>query len=228
MKSRNAVLVAAAALTAVVTTAINAGAQPAQVPSPSWIVDAKTGCEVWDDVPQPNETVTWSGACENSRARGNGVMQWFENGKPGDRYEGEVRDGKLNGHGVFAAANGDRCDCEWHDGTQTGHGIYTFANGNRYKRYEGEFSSGKMNGHGVLTWTNGDRYEGEFRDNEISGHGVLTFANGDRYDGEWRDGMANGIGSLVNKRGTFNGPWVNGCLKSGIRAWVGVDPGSCR
>ena len=34
----------------------------AQTVQPEWIADPRTGCRVWNDRPQPNETIVWSGA----------------------------------------------------------------------------------------------------------------------------------------------------------------------
>ncbi len=56
-------------------------------------------------------------------------------------------------------ANGDRYEGEVIDGALEGFGRYTWADG---KRYEGNFSAGKRQGFGSLTWANGDRYQGNF------------------------------------------------------------------
>ena len=58
----------------------------------------------------------------------------------GARYEGEIRDGKAHGQGVF-----------------------TFPDG---ARYEGEVRDGKAHGQGVFTFPDGARYEGVWRDGE--------------------------------------------------------------
>jgi predicted aspartyl protease len=71
---------------------------------------------MWDPIPEPNESVQWSGACQNGVAQGRGVAQWFKDGKFESRTEGEWRDGKRNGHGVYTSANGDRYEGQWRDG----------------------------------------------------------------------------------------------------------------
>lgn len=119
-----------------------------------WIKDLKTGCAVWNSYPGPNDTVTWSGGCVGGKATGKGVLQWYQEGKPGSHYEGEYKDGKLHGNGVYTWADGDR--------------------------YEGEFKEGKKHGRGVYTWAHGRRYEGEFKDGELDGNGVYTGAEGTR------------------------------------------------
>jgi hypothetical protein len=97
-----AVLVAAFALTA------RAG-------EPAWIVDESTGCQIWDNDPQPNESIHWTGACANGAAQGKGVVQW----PSGRHYEGELRDGKFEGYGVEIDASGNRYGGEFHDSMRT-------------------------------------------------------------------------------------------------------------
>ncbi len=72
------------------------GKEPANVAS-GWWADARTGCRVWNEVPQPGEAVTWSGACgPDGIATGYGIEEFRYDGKV-SRYEGEVRDGKKYG-----------------------------------------------------------------------------------------------------------------------------------
>jgi hypothetical protein len=80
---------------------------------PAWIADSKTGCKVWNPAPQARETIRWSGSCNSGYAQGKGTLQWYENGKPGDRYEGEYQGGKRNGHGVVTMSNGTRIEGDW-------------------------------------------------------------------------------------------------------------------
>jgi hypothetical protein len=80
---------------------------------PGWIADSKTGCKVWNPAPQARETIRWSGTCEGGYAQGRGTLQWFENGRAGDRYVGEYQAGKRNGHGVVTMSNGTRIEGDW-------------------------------------------------------------------------------------------------------------------
>lgn len=133
----------------------------AQTP-PGWIADGKTGCRVWNGSPETGETITWTGGCQNNLAQGLGVLQWFKDGKPNGRYEGEYRAGKPNGRGVLTLAGG--------------------------ARYEGEFRDGKKSGQGVATSVNGSRFEGEWRDDKPNGQGTLKLSNGNTYSGTWTKG----------------------------------------
>ena len=47
-----------------------------------WIKDPGTGCKVYDANLDAGEGITWSGACTNGKASGNGVLQWFTHGIP--------------------------------------------------------------------------------------------------------------------------------------------------
>ncbi len=169
----------------------------------SWIADRKTGCRVNDPEPVPDEAISWSGNCANGLAQGRGVLQWYRGGKPiGGRYEGEYRDGFMNGHGVA-----------------------TFESGNRY---DGEWKNGQRDGRGVFTWANGNRFEGQWVDGKRTGWGVHSF-DGKRYEGEYSNDLPNGTGSYTAADGrVYAGTWANGCFRQGTRwAVIGVTPQSC-
>jgi len=55
-------------------------------------------------------------------------------------YEGEMKDGKPHGKGIYYKSNGDK--------------------------YEGDFINGKMNGKGIFYYANKDRHEGEYKDDK--------------------------------------------------------------
>lgn len=105
----------AAAFAAGLCIACQAVAQTDQQSPPRWIADSRTGCKIWDPAPEPHESIHWSGGCKDGFADGNGTLQWFENGRPGDRYVGEYRHGKRNGHGVVTYSNGTRVEGDWSD-----------------------------------------------------------------------------------------------------------------
>ena len=166
----------------------------AQAPSPeSWIEDAKTGCRIRNPAPQPRESVTWSGACPNGIAEGTGVLQWFDDDRPTDRYEGELHNGWENGRGVATSTViADRYEGQWRQGWRHGEGAYSFANGDRY---EGDWLEGMRTGRGTMVWADGARYEGEWLDSKPNGQGVYTDA-------------ADAVSS---------GTWFRGCFRDGSR-----------
>jgi len=121
----------ARALTSAILLLVSAAA-PAQTAQPRWIADSRIGCRVWNAVPQPKESITWSGACQNGLAQGRGILQRYQDNKPSERYEGEYRDGKENGRGVYVWASDNRYEGEWRDGKAHGFGRMARANGDVY------------------------------------------------------------------------------------------------
>jgi hypothetical protein len=178
-------------------------AQVAAAANSAWITDAN-GCKIWDDQPAPNETVTWSGACVDGFASGEGVLQWIVNGKPGSRHEGSFVGGKANGKGTKYQMGGT-VEGNFIDGRPLGHVVMTWPNG---AKYEGDYAAEGRTGKGVLTRANGDRYEGDFVDGKWSGHGTFTTADGVRYEGGWLDNKRSGQGSQLYADGTtYSGEW---------------------
>ena len=119
-------------------------AQPAATQPPSldaltgWVADDKTGCKIWDAAPDPAEKITWSGKCEAGMADGQGILQFYIGGKPGARYEGEMRNGRADGHGVNVQPDGTRYEGGWRNNAASGQGVYTKAG----VRYEGKWFNG--------------------------------------------------------------------------------------
>jgi hypothetical protein len=159
----------------------------AQIAVPEgWIADVGTGCRIRNPAPQPRESVTWSGPCPNGIAQGIGILQWFDDDRPTDRYEGDMVDGWENGRGIATSTTiADRYEGEWRDGWRHGRGIYEFAVGDRY---EGEWFEGYRTGRGTMTWANGARYEGEWLNSKPNGQGVYTDAADAVFSGNWSAG----------------------------------------
>ena len=55
------------------------------------------------------------------------------------RYEGQFRNGKREGKGIYYYKNGEKYDGECKNGLKEGKGIYYFNNGNKY---EGDWKMG--------------------------------------------------------------------------------------
>ena len=97
------------------------------------------------------------------------------------RYEGQFRDHKRNGRGVFIWPCGTRLECEFKDGYPTGIGTKTYDDGSVYV---GEFGSdSRPEGQGVWNFPDGSRYEGEFYQGNRSGKGKMTHADGTCQEG---------------------------------------------
>ncbi|QZZ34359.1 hypothetical protein KW403_11060 [Nitratireductor kimnyeongensis] len=93
--------------------------------------------------------------------------------KNGDRYTGEVLDGRRHGQGTYY----------WKDG---GH-------------YTGSWVQGQREGKGRLITKSGGVYVGEFRDSKIQGAGTYETKNGDIYSGTFHGSLAEGEGTFTAK-----------------------------
>lgn len=140
----------------------------------------------------------------------------------GDSYDAQISSGAPNGYGTRVSGNptnrGDRYRGQLRNGKSVGVGVYEFSDnpgnaGVGALRYEGEHQGDSVGGLGVTYWRNGDRFAGEAQPGGVS-RGVLTFSNGQRYEGELRNGERNGIGIVWSADGTvaMAGRWVNGEL----------------
>jgi len=158
-----------------------------------WLA-TKEGCQVWIAIPQPNETVSWTGACVDGKSSGKGIVvsHYSEDGvQKSTRYKGEMREGKFNGQGTLFYNSGNR--------------------------YEGEWKNQQMHGQGLFYWADGHRYEGEWKNNQQHGQGTFYAANGNRFDGEWKEGQLNGQGTAYYADGTrYEGKFINDMAADGI------------
>lgn len=104
---------------------------------------------------------------------------------PDGVYEGEIKDGKKHGYGVFRHVDGDR--------------------------YEGEWQNDKKHGNGIFYGVNGFRYEGEWKDDKPHGFGTEYDCYDDLvYHGEWKYGKWHGKGVWYNGSGVYQGEFKDG------------------
>lgn len=129
----------------------------------AWIQD-QNGCKVANPNPQAQETVTWSGACEDGQANGEGVLQWFENGTPTARYEGQLVKGWADGKGTLVTPDGTSYKGEWKQSREHGSGRMEWPN---QTWYEGEWRNGKPHGYGQYRTPEGRLVTGRFVDGEF-------------------------------------------------------------
>jgi hypothetical protein len=69
--------------------------------SGSWLFEPDVGCRMWDWHPAPTDTTTWTGSCKDGGLTGYGVVQWYEHGRPIDRFEGTFIAGRRQGVGRY-------------------------------------------------------------------------------------------------------------------------------
>ena len=71
--------------------------------------------------------LTWSGACVDGKASGEGRLIFIYEGR--GSYRGNMVAGKAHGHGITNWADGSRYEGEFRDGWHHGRGTYTSADG---------------------------------------------------------------------------------------------------
>ncbi len=144
----------------------------------------------------------------------NGVKQtgikWktFGNEKVQPKYEGEIKNGKMDGLRVLTYPyDGKRILGEWKNGKEwntkltkkDGTLLGKFENGEWIvswgvldyfdeSKYEGEIKNRLPTGQGTMTYTDGVKYVGEYKDGKRHGQGTYTFPDGKKYVGGWKDG----------------------------------------
>lgn len=190
--------------------------------NPGW-TPAGNDCFVWNRAPAADETASWSGSCANHRATGRGLLVWRSGGQE-QRYEGEMRDGHLNGRGKYVFSVGTSYEGDFKNDDFDGSGIMTEPG----VRYEGAWKAGRKSGRGVLSTMNGDRYDGDFTDDAMTGRGVLVLSDGRKYEGALKDGIPEGQGTLTDPAGSVTGTWKAGCFNDGkAKVAFGVSPSAC-
>ena len=110
-------------------------------------------------------------------------------------------------YGVFDDANGNKYVGNILDGKAERLGIRFWSNGHRY---EGYFTNDKKHGYGVYYYTEKDRYAGQWMNDEIEGHGIFTWSSGTIYRGDFINGERDGKGKLIDAAGKVQeGQWRN-------------------
>ena len=122
------------------------------------------------------------------------------------KYEGIILDNKRELKGVMTYNNGARYDGEWKDDKKSGKGVYISSHYFNCEKkiglkYEGEFFNDKFEGYGIAIYSNGDKYEGEWKNNKQYGKGTLTNIGGTKYIGDWIDGIYEGNGIYYMNNG---------------------------
>lgn len=148
-------------------------------------------------LPQSLQAQCIKGNCWN----GHGVYVY----PSGARYEGNFRDGKIQGEGILYFSDGNKYIGNWVNQYREGKGKMIFTSGDVYR---GEFKHGRINGKGIMDFVSGDKYEGNWSNDLQHGNGNYFYSNGDRYEGEFYAGKFQGKGSMFYKDGSkYVGDW---------------------
>ena len=129
----------------------------------------------------------YTGQIKDGERNGKGCFIWTKEDSKGHVYEGDWKNDKMHGKGMYSFGNYKSYNGDWFEGDMHGKGIMRYTDG----YYEGDWVHDNREGKGKFLWTvapkRGDIYEGEWKNDERNGKGVYKKANGDTYEGEWKD-----------------------------------------
>ena len=149
-------------------------------------------------------SATWSGPCVEGRAQGQGILEWFRDGRLTIRYSGQMEGGLITGRGEMTEY-GSRYEGTWKDG-ELREGVATYPGGHRYS---GKWDRGDWT-RGVLTVPGGYRFEDRWYRKQLTGKNIARGPQG-QYEGNWTDGVPEGAGVFVTSDGRrFEGKWRKG------------------
>lgn len=98
----------------------------------------------------------------------------------GTKYEGDIHNNQITGHGKYTFVTGATYEGEVLNGLRHGYGEFTAADGTKYL---GNWANGLKNGMGNQINAN-MTYEGEWKDGIIDGNGKMKWISGCIYEGE--------------------------------------------
>ena len=124
-----------------------------------------------------------------------GQVQETKTYKDGSVYTGQFNGkGKKQGSGRMVWSNGNQYEGEWKNDKPNGEGVFTYANGEGVKiwpngdRYEGSFSMGHLSGQGTCRFHDGAVYTGSWNNDMYNGQGRYVGTDGTVFEGNFRAG----------------------------------------
>ncbi|MFL6660366.1 MAG: hypothetical protein ACJ8GW_19925 [Massilia sp.] len=151
--------------------------------------NATQECKIINPHPVAGETVTWSGACKDGYAEGEGTLEWLAKGVARTHFEGTLVRGRYQGQAYLRVADRYQFDGSFVDGERHGKGTELQID---LTRYEGNWKHGQFDGEGSATFANGGSYVGQWKDGKVHGHGKLTYTSGKVVEGEFVAGLPAG------------------------------------
>jgi len=130
----------------------------------------------------------------NGKKNGKGIIFYND----GSKYEGEWKNDKMEGKGIFYYSSGIKYEGDWKNGIKEGKGVIY---GHNHNKYEGDWKNDKIEGKGIFYYNNGDRYEGEWKSDKKEGKGIFYYNSGNKYEGEWKNDKKEGKGKFYFKNG---------------------------
>jgi len=121
-----------------------------------WIADQRTGCQIRNPLPIPDEAVSWSGECKDGKASGQGILRWYANSKLFLTLNGVMEVGQCRRNCTVSTKGGNKYVGDLQDNRPHGSGIMTYADGTKYS---GGWASGKKHGKGTFVAKDGSSQE---------------------------------------------------------------------
>ena len=82
-------------------------------------------------------------------------------------------------------SDGRKYEGDWKNNKMHGNGMYTWADG---RKYMGEYVDDRKHGYGEFIWPDGRSYKGDWVKGKQHGKGMYVTSQGIEKYGEWRDG----------------------------------------
>ncbi|HJU99380.1 MAG TPA: energy transducer TonB [Burkholderiaceae bacterium] len=158
----------------------------------------KPDCLIANPAPVDDEQVSWSGGCKDGYADGMGVLNWSVRGRPHGGYEGVLVKGVPNGPGFLLLEDDASLQGDFKDGKLEGKGVYTGPKGSKLNV---NFVAGVPNGIADYSTPLGDSYHGEWQGNYPEGQGKMNYGAGGSYEGGWAHGEFSGKGVITYPNG---------------------------
>ena len=154
--------------------------------------------------------------------------------KNGSEYEGQLRNGMINGQGILKSGDGATKEGTFWHNSFLGE-VHTFDDldhdlsdldsysgeisiSNGHIQFSGHWDRGSLEGSGRLSVKNNYTYSGEWHENVQHGRGVMILASGDTYRGNFTNGLFDDPdGSYEFSDGSI----YKGSFKLGIRNGTG-------
>jgi hypothetical protein len=166
------------------------------------VKDPNTSCQIKLLKPLgQGESISWSGACENGFASGEGIFVIYDkNGVEKYKYSGAMNDGIREGFATIVT-KGLTYEGYVKNCLPEGKGKLTYSSStSNIVSYEGEFRNGLFNGKGTMIYKDKSVYTGEFKNGLRDGYGTFKDPNGKViYDGIWKENVFLGKNSSENQ-----------------------------
>lgn len=159
---------------------------------PGWASSEPAGCKVWIDEEREisaQRKVNWSGACQNGKAAGKGILTVVDDDTERMHFDGEMLEGRLHGSGVLKIT----------DGLDRGEACTT----------RGSFLHGLTEGKFEQSCRSGRRYEGWTHRGVLSGFARASIPR-EAYAEEIAEFERNRLGVWQGSLFVITGWWEGG------------------